>query len=78
MLEMVFTKTNLDIAKYYDQRLVDESLWPLGESLREQLRQDIQVVLAVENSDNLMEQNPWGAEAIRLRNIYVEPLNMLQ
>ncbi|OOF27227.1 phosphoenolpyruvate carboxylase [Salinivibrio proteolyticus] len=78
MLEMVFTKTNLDIAKYYDQRLVDENLWPLGESLREQLRQDIQVVLAVENSDNLMEQNPWGAEAIRLRNIYVEPLNMLQ
>ncbi|WBA11873.1 phosphoenolpyruvate carboxylase [Salinivibrio kushneri] len=78
MLEMVFTKTNLDIAKYYDQRLVDESLWPLGESLRDQLRQDIQVVLAVENSDNLMEQNPWGAEAIRLRNIYVEPLNMLQ
>ncbi|WP_439437330.1 phosphoenolpyruvate carboxylase [Salinivibrio costicola] len=78
MLEMVFTKTNLDIAKYYDQRLVDESLWPLGESLRDQLRQDIQVILAVENSDNLMEQNPWGAEAIRLRNIYVEPLNMLQ
>ncbi len=32
----------------------------------------------VENSDHLMEQNPWGAESIRLRSIYVEPLNMLQ
>ncbi len=30
------------------------------------------------NTDHLMESNPWGQEAIRLRNIYVEPLNMLQ
>ncbi|WP_413112771.1 phosphoenolpyruvate carboxylase [Thaumasiovibrio sp. DFM-14] len=78
MLEMVYTKTNQTISKYYDQRLVDQSLWPLGERLRQQLSNDIQAVLAVENSDNLMAENPWGKEAIRLRNIYVEPLNMLQ
>ncbi|MGF1699914.1 phosphoenolpyruvate carboxylase [Photobacterium makurazakiensis] len=78
MLEMVFTKTNIGIAEYYDQRLTDESLWPLGQQLRDQLQQDINAVLTVENSAHLMEQNPWGAEAIRLRNIYVEPLNMLQ
>ncbi|WP_407331613.1 phosphoenolpyruvate carboxylase [Enterovibrio sp. 27052020O] len=78
MLEMVFTKTSPSIAKYYDEKLVDESLWPLGEQLRARLAQDIKAVLMVENSDHLMEQNPWGAEAIRLRNIYVEPLNMLQ
>ncbi|UTV27944.1 phosphoenolpyruvate carboxylase [Photobacterium atrarenae] len=78
MLEMVYTKTNTDIAKYYDRRLTDQSLWPLGEQLRAQLQQDIKAVLTVENSAHLMEQNPWGAESIRLRNIYVEPLNMLQ
>ncbi|MGF1680970.1 phosphoenolpyruvate carboxylase [Photobacterium minamisatsumaniensis] len=78
MLEMVFTKTNIGIAEYYDQRLTDKSLWPLGQQLRDQLQQDINAVLTVENSAHLMEQNPWGAEAIRLRNIYVEPLNMLQ
>ncbi|MGF1768711.1 phosphoenolpyruvate carboxylase [Enterovibrio makurazakiensis] len=78
MLEMVFTKTSPSISQYYDEKLVDAELWPLGEQLRARLAQDIKAVLMVENSDHLMEQNPWGAEAIRLRNIYVEPLNMLQ
>lgn len=49
-----------------------------GQQLREQLQRDIKAVLNVENSAHLMEQNPWGAESIRLRNIYIEPLNMLQ
>ncbi|MFC1503242.1 phosphoenolpyruvate carboxylase [Pseudomonadota bacterium] len=78
MLEMVYTKTNVGIAQYYDQRLTEKSLWPLGQKLRDQLQQDIKAVLNVENNAHLMEQDPWGAEAIRLRNIYVEPLNMLQ
>ncbi len=78
MLEMVYSKCNMEIAKYYDQRLVDEELLPLGELLREQLQKDIKAVLNVENNENLMQSDPWGLESIRLRNIYVEPLNMLQ
>ncbi|NOH35012.1 phosphoenolpyruvate carboxylase [Vibrio chagasii] len=78
MLEMVYSKCNMEIAKYYDQRLVDEELLPLGELLREQLQKDIKTVLNVENNENLMQSDPWGLESIRLRNIYVEPLNMLQ
>ncbi|PMH74931.1 phosphoenolpyruvate carboxylase [Vibrio cyclitrophicus] len=78
MLEMVYSKCNMEIAKYYDQRLVDEELLPLGELLREQLKKDIKAVLNVENNENLMQSDPWGLESIRLRNIYVEPLNMLQ
>ncbi len=78
MLEMVYTKTNLGIAEYYDQRLTDKNLWSLGEKLRTQLQKDIKTVLNVENLDHLMAQDPWGAQAIKLRNIYVEPLNMLQ
>lgn len=78
MLEMVFTKTNASIAQYYDESLVEPELWPLGEQLRARLAQDIKAVLMVENSEHLMAQNPWGVESIRLRNIYVEPLNMLQ
>ncbi|EKO3536848.1 phosphoenolpyruvate carboxylase [Vibrio fluvialis] len=78
MLEMVYTKCNMDIARYYDERLVDESLRPLGQRLRDQLQKDIKTVLNVENNENLMQSDPWGHESIRLRNIYVEPLNMLQ
>ncbi|SJN57480.1 Phosphoenolpyruvate carboxylase [Vibrio ruber DSM 16370] len=78
MLEMVYSKCNLEIAQYYDERLVDEHLRKLGQRLRAQLQQDIQTVLNVENNENLMQSDPWGQESIRLRNIYVEPLNMLQ
>lgn len=78
MLEMVYTKCNIDISRYYDERLVEASLRPLGERLRAQLQKDIKAVLNVENNENLMQSDPWGHESIRLRNIYVEPLNMLQ
>lgn len=78
MLEMVYTKCNLDVSRYYDQRLVEQALRPLGDRLRDQLQKDIKTVLNVENNENLMQSDPWGHESIRLRNIYVEPLNMLQ
>ncbi|MGL5250735.1 MAG: phosphoenolpyruvate carboxylase, partial [Enterovibrio sp.] len=78
MLEMVFTKADPLIAKYYDEKLTDKSLWHLGEQLRTRLQRDIKTILMVENNEHLMAQDPWGAESIRLRNIYIEPLNMLQ
>ncbi|KII77727.1 phosphoenolpyruvate carboxylase [Vibrio renipiscarius] len=78
MLEMVYSKCNIGISRYYDERLADEALLPLGDRLRAQLQQDIKTVLNVENNENLMQSDPWGQESIRLRNIYVEPLNMLQ
>ncbi|MFC0180361.1 phosphoenolpyruvate carboxylase [Thorsellia kenyensis] len=78
MLEMVYTKTDLWLAEYYDQRLVDKSLWSLGQSLREALKQDIDTVLSLANDENLMADLPWIAESIALRNIYTDPLNVLQ
>lgn len=38
MLEMVYTKCNLDVSRYYDQRLVEPALRPLGDRLRDQLQ----------------------------------------
>jgi phosphoenolpyruvate carboxylase len=78
MLEMVYSKCDQEIAQYYDTRLVEKELRPLGEKLRTQLQQDIRTVLNVENNENLMQSDPWGLESIRLRSVYVEPLNMLQ
>ena len=78
MLEMVYSKCNIEISRYYDERLADPELLPLGDRLRAQLQKDIKTVLNVENNENLMQSDPWGQESIRLRNIYVEPLNMLQ
>lgn len=78
MLEMVYAKSDLWLAEHYDQSLVEPKLWPLGQSLRDQLKQDIKVVLATAHDDHLMQTLPWIAESIALRNIYTDPLNLLQ
>ncbi len=54
MLEMVYSKADLWLAEYYDQRLVKPELWKLGEELRELLSADINVVLAIANDSHLM------------------------
>ena len=53
-------------------------LWKLGEELRKLLSADINVVLAIANDSHLMADLPWIAESIQLRNIYTDPLNVLQ
>jgi len=78
MLEMVFAKADLWLAEYYDQRLVDKTLWPLGKQLRDQLDADIKAVLTIANDAHLMADQPWIAESIALRNVYTDPLNVLQ
>lgn len=79
MLEMVFSKTDSWLSEYYDQRLVKKELWYLGESLRKQLNEDIATVLRLSGKgDQLMSDLPWVAESIALRNVYTDPLNLLQ
>ncbi|VFS55366.1 Phosphoenolpyruvate carboxylase [Leminorella grimontii] len=78
MLEMVYAKADLWLAEYYDLRLVDKNLWRLGQRLRTQLEEDIDVVLTLAHDTKLMEKLPWIAESISLRNIYTDPLNVLQ
>lgn len=35
-------------------------------------------MLAIANTDHLMADLPWAAESIALRNVYTDPLNVLQ
>lgn len=78
MLEMVYSKSDMWLAEYYDQRLVQPELWYLGERLRKQLAKDIDTILELSHKDKLMSDLPWIAESIALRNVYTDPLNLLQ
>jgi phosphoenolpyruvate carboxylase len=78
MLEMVYSKADLYLAEHYDRQLVDNALWPLGSQLRDELRADIAAVLDIANEDHLMEDLPWAKQAVELRNVYTDPLNILQ
>ncbi len=78
MLEMVFAKADSSLSAYYDDRLVPPKLRRLGVKLREQLLADSRSVLDVSGAEKLLAQQPWIRKSIQLRNIYTDPLNMLQ
>lgn len=78
MLEMVFSKADLWLAEHYDQCLVPQHLHRLGKELRNQLQADIKTVLSLAHEGQLMADLPWIAESIALRNVYTDPLNLLQ
>ncbi|WP_338508463.1 phosphoenolpyruvate carboxylase [Pseudomonas poae] len=78
MLEMVLAKADADIARLYDERLVQSDLLPLGEHLRDLLSQACAVVLGLTGQSQLLAHSPDTLEFIRLRNTYLDPLHLLQ
>jgi phosphoenolpyruvate carboxylase len=78
MLEMVLSKADVDIARFYEQRLASPDLWPLGERLRTALAQATAVVLQLRDSDALLAHNPALGESVAVRNPYTDPLHVLQ
>lgn len=78
MLEMVYAKADLGLSAYYDETLVPAQLTFIGEQLRAQLAADMVTVLGINGHGELLSDQPWTAESIRLRNIYTDPLNFLQ
>ncbi|ROS05307.1 phosphoenolpyruvate carboxylase type 1 [Sinobacterium caligoides] len=78
MLEMVFSKADIELSAHYDKVLVDESLQYLGQKLREQLMANVKTVLSITNDGSLMEDLPMARDSVQFRNTYVDPLNLLQ
>ena len=78
MLEMVFAKTDAGLSAYYDESLVPPELQAIGTGLRAQLSRDTATVLEIRGVSSLLEGEPWIRESLQLRNIYTDPLNMLQ
>ena len=78
MLEMVYAKADSGLSAHYDACLVPEPLQHLGKSLRAGLQQDIGTILEIVGSSTLLADSPWIRESIQLRNIYTDPLNVLQ
>ena len=78
MLEMVLAKADLRIVSYYEQRLVEERLRPLGQSLRERLRACVTLINDLKGQPALLEDAPVFAHSMRVRNTYTDPLHYLQ
>ena len=77
MLDMVLTKTDQRIIKFYETCLADTNLKKVGEKLRKQLSSLIYLNKKIIPS-YILEQRKEYRESIRIRNTYAEVLNLLQ
>ncbi len=78
MQEMVMAKTEVRVAQYYEQRLMeDKSQQSLGDELRAGVAQ-AQSVLEAISGKGLLSHRPILKRSVELRNPYVDPLNITQ
>ncbi|MNN62259.1 Phosphoenolpyruvate carboxylase [compost metagenome] len=78
MLEMVLAKADGGIQQLYDERLAEPSLRELGEELRALLRQATEIVQGLLDIPALMAGHPETRAFIDIRNVYLDPLHLLQ
>jgi phosphoenolpyruvate carboxylase len=78
LVEMVFAKGDPGIATLYDKLLVSEDLWPFGEHLRANYEETKDLLLQIAGHNDLLEDNPYLKQRLRLRDSYITTLNVLQ
>ncbi|NKF22236.1 phosphoenolpyruvate carboxylase [Solimonas marina] len=76
-IDMVLAKCDLDVALQYS-RLAGELHEPFFSRIRDEFERTVHWVLRIKRSDRLLAADPRLAESIRLRNPYVDPINLLQ
>ncbi len=79
MQEMVLSKADLAVARYYQNRLAkDAALRDFGASLHEGFQQAKACLLELAGHDDLLADNPTARWSINVRNPYIDPLHLLQ
>jgi len=78
MLEMVLAKVDPDIASYYDERLVNAELQPMGQMLRKRVAKIINLINELKEQDELLRDNPVFQHSLKVRNPYTDPLHFMQ
>jgi len=76
-IDMVLAKCDVAVAALYS-RLAGELHEPFFERIRAEFDRTVSWVLRIKNTDRLLAGDPRLAESIRLRNPYVDPINLLQ
>jgi phosphoenolpyruvate carboxylase len=76
-LEASLARADLEIAAYYED-LSEPRLRPFGKRLREEFSEVRERVLAIKETQWLLDRDQTLQRAIELRNPYVDPINLLQ
>ncbi|MFG0586427.1 phosphoenolpyruvate carboxylase [Acinetobacter sp. YQ_14] len=79
MLEMVLSKSDADIALYYEAHLTqDEELKALGIELRQRLQNAVDTLLSLKGESKLLSNNEVLDQSMQVRKPYLLPLHLLQ
>lgn len=77
--ELALTKCDMDIAKHYADLVGDDpGCAALYETIRTEFDATRTAVLDITGQDDLLAAIPWLARSIRVRNPYIDPLNLIQ
>jgi phosphoenolpyruvate carboxylase len=76
-VEMGLSKSDLAMARHYDG-LGGDSTPQYFEIIQGEYSRSVESLLAVKEQDALLDSNPSLQRSIRLRNPYVDPINLLQ
>ncbi len=77
--ELALAKTDIRIAKEY-LRLTDHSdaLMAIAKMVTDEFDRARDAILAITENAELLDGTPWLKESIRVRNRYIDPLNLIQ
>ncbi|MDR7017806.1 phosphoenolpyruvate carboxylase [Acinetobacter sp. 3657] len=79
MLEMVLSKSDADIALYYESHLTqDQDLKVLGVELRQRLQNAVDTLLSLRGESKLLSNNEVLDQSMQVRKPYLLPLHLLQ
>ncbi|MGH8446255.1 MAG: phosphoenolpyruvate carboxylase, partial [Solimonas sp.] len=76
-VDMVLAKCDLDVAEHYS-RLAGALHEPFFARVRGEFERTVHWVLRIKGADRLLASDARLAQSIRLRNPYVDPINLLQ
>ncbi len=77
-VEMMLTKTDLNIARRYVETLVPKKLHPIFHKIEAEYELTKREVLAITNSPALLDNSPVLQRTLAVRDTYLEPLHHLQ
>jgi len=74
-LEMTLAKASIEIAEEYLALVADTRLWP---RIAEEHERTVACVLAIVETERLLDRHPVVQRSVELRNPYVDPMNAIQ
>ena len=77
--ELALAKTDLKIAEQYASLVNhNDSLAKIASMISRECHRSRDAILALTGKQDLLDGTPWLKESIRVRNRYIDPLNLIQ